>query len=58
MVKTEIDKVRELDKLIRELFPNAISMSLYIDSEDIEVTPKYKFIEGKSVKALSGKYVE
>jgi hypothetical protein len=53
------DKVQTLHYLIKEMFPDAVSVEVFVNSEGIDVTPVFKTnLVNKSIKNISGNWIK
>lgn len=52
------DKIMEMHELIKELFPDAVSVKVFVNSQGIEVEPQFKTnISGYSMQTITGQWV-
>lgn len=53
------NKIKLLDEIIKEMYPDAVCVSIFVNYQEIEVVPRYiTELDGISMKTLSGKWVK
>lgn len=51
-------KINEIHAQLKALFPDAVSVNIFVSSEGIEVTPKFRTnLDGYTMKTLTGAWV-
>jgi hypothetical protein len=57
--KFKNETIKNLHETIKNLYPNAVSIKLFINYYSIEVAPEYRInLDGISMKTLSGEWVK
>ena len=57
-VKSMESKINQLHEMIKELFPDADSVKICVNSQGIEVHPNYRTnISGYSMRTITGKWI-
>jgi hypothetical protein len=53
------DRISTIHYIIKDMFPEAVSVTVFVNSEGIDVTPVYRTnISGHSMKSISGNWVK
>lgn len=53
------EKINEIHESIKELYPEAVSVKVFVNSKGIEVTPNYRTnADGYSMKTITGKWIK
>lgn len=53
------EKIAELHERIKELFPDAVAVKVFVNSQGIEVKPEFRTnIDGYSMKTITGEWVQ
>ncbi len=51
-------RIQELHKQIKELFPDAVSVKIFVNADGIEVTPNFRTdLENYTMKTITGRWV-
>lgn len=61
IVEQEIEqgKIKQLDNFIKDLYPKAVSVEVFVNHQEIKITPTYRTeLHGISMKNLSGEWVK
>jgi D-serine dehydratase len=56
--QTVEERIATIQFIIKELFPEAVSVNIFINSQGIDVTPHYKtLLKDYSIQNISGNWV-
>lgn len=59
MTKSTEERISEIHARIKALFPGAVSVSVFVNQEGIDVQPTFKTdLSGYSMRDISGKWVK
>jgi hypothetical protein len=53
------ERISTIHYMLKDMFPDAVNVSVFVNSEGIDVTPVYRTnISGHSMKSISGNWVK
>lgn len=53
------DKIQKLHEQIKEIFPDAVSVEIFVNNDGIKVNPRYEAnLKNYSMKNITGKWVK
>lgn len=53
------EKINKLHEMIKEIYPEAVSVKILVNSEGIEVNPEYRTnIRGYTMKNICGEWIK
>lgn len=53
------DQINQIHETIKNLYPEAVSVNIFVNSQGIEVTPEFRTnVSGCSMQTITGKWVK
>jgi len=53
------EKINEIHQMIKDAYPDAVSVKIFVNSDGIEVDPKFRTnLNNFSMKTITGKWVK
>lgn len=49
------NKIKLLDEIIKEMYPDAFAIKIFVNYREIKIKPTYKKVSGIPTRSLSGK---